>query len=111
MIETNNSLHFDRDDDLTESAVPHPSERRREERKEMNLPGMCEIHDPPMRMPCTVVDLSGSGAQLAFDSTDRLPASFRVYVDVLNVILECRTVWKTPTRVGVEQMTRSAGYV
>ena len=87
-----------------------PRDRRTESRQTMNLPGICESLDPPQRVPCTVVDMSGSGAQLEFESTDRIPVSFRVHVNALNVILECRVVWRTQTRLGVEQATRSAGF-
>jgi hypothetical protein len=87
-----------------------PRDRRSETRQQMNLPGICESLDPPQRVPCTVVDMSGSGAQIEFASTDRIPVSFRVHVNALNVILDCRVVWRTQTRLGVEQMTRSAGY-
>ena len=93
---------------IADAGLPDPGERRREDRHTMNLAGLCESIDPPMQRPCTLVDLSGSGAQLAFESTHDIPSTFKVHVPALNVFLECRVVWRTETLLGVEQATRSA---
>ena len=89
---------------------PLSHEQRKEERESMNLQGLCELSDPPRMFPCVLVDLSGSGAQLRFQTTAQIPPMFKVHVEALNVYLECRTVWRTETHIGVEQSTRSAGY-
>lgn len=110
MIKFDDSYASDTDLDSEYSSVPHPSEQRRENRQPMNLDGVCEIMDPVRHIPCTVVDMSGSGAQLAFESTDPIPATFKVHIAALNVFLECRVVWRKQTLLGVEQSTRSAGH-
>ena len=96
------------DHSISNAGLPDPANRRREDRQTMNLAGVCESSDPPMQRPCTLVDLSSSGAQLAFESTHDIPSTFRVHVAALNVFLECRVVWRTETLLGVEQSTRSA---
>ncbi len=91
-------VHFD---------LPPPGERRAENRQPMNLQGVCESNDPPQRLPCTIVEMSGSGAKLEFVSTDQIPAAFNVYVAALNVVLECQVIWREQTSLGVEHVTRS----
>ncbi len=89
------------------SSKSDPASQRREVRQPVDLDGICEVMDPIMRIPCKIIDLSGGGAQLEFDSTDRIPQNFKVYIDALSVIMECHAVWRTQTRIGVEQQTRS----
>lgn len=100
----------DEDHEPDYSDEPYAKEQRQESRESMRLPGVCETRDPPRHIPCTIVDLSSSGAQIEFASTDQIPASFKVNVEALNMILDCRVVWRKQTRLGVEQTARSAGY-
>ena len=108
----NDSSYFSPGERAVFGAKPNsdPSGMRREPRQPVNLDGICEILNPPMRFPCKIIDLSGNGAQLEFDSTDPVPTTFRVYIDALSVIMECRAVWRTQTRIGVEQQTRSNSF-
>ncbi|WP_354103748.1 PilZ domain-containing protein [Bradyrhizobium sp. LB14.3] len=54
------------------------------------------------KTPCTVRDISTSGAALQlFNSIDRIPSAFTLIIPEDNLKLRCRVVWRTPFRVGV----------
>ncbi len=82
-------------------------EQRSEPREPQNLKGLCQIDGPPYQIDCRIIDMSSSGARLQFASTAEIPPTFKVYVEALNVVLECRTVWRNETTIGVEQTIRS----
>ncbi len=81
--------------------LPIPGERRAEYRRPVNIPAVAEIMEPYNRLDCTVVDITNTGAQLLFESTEEVPNQFRLYVFRLNVILECNVAWRNETKLGI----------
>lgn len=79
---------------------------RGESRQELRLQGICECTNPPQRVDCTIVDITGSGARIEFPATDEIPDTFRLYVSSVNVVLECRVVWRKQTQLGVEHIIK-----
>lgn len=80
---------------------PIPGERRREYRRSVDLAAVCEIMEPYKRYDCRVVDISNSGAQLAFKELKEVPNTFRLYILHLNTILECKLAWHRENNAGV----------
>ncbi|MEM7427985.1 MAG: PilZ domain-containing protein [Pseudomonadota bacterium] len=83
------------------SELPIPGERRAEYRRPVKIPAVAEIMEPYNRLDCTVIDITNSGAQLLFESTEEIPRQFRLYILQLNVILECSIAWRNETNMGV----------
>jgi hypothetical protein len=80
---------------------PIEGERRREYRRPVDLPAVCEVMEPYKRLDCRVADISNSGARLVFDSIGEVPNSFRLYILQLNFILECQVAWRRENSLGV----------
>ena len=51
------------------------------------------------RLPCTVKNISDTGAALQVSTTFGLPAAFDLIVD--NQRFHCRSMWRTETKIGV----------
>ena len=85
----------------TGSEIPAAGERRREPRRPVELSGVCEFGDQLERINCKVHDISNSGAQLSSDGADKAPEYFRLYILPLNMVLDCRVMWRKENRMGV----------
>ncbi|MDH3741324.1 MAG: PilZ domain-containing protein [Hyphomicrobiales bacterium] len=87
--------------DETTSEMPIPGERRREHRRPIELAGVCEFNDSQQRLDCKIVDITNAGARLEFASNDEVPDNFKLFILPINVILDCRLVWRHETSIGV----------
>ena len=85
----------------TGSEIPATGERRREPRRPVELGGVCEFGDKLERINCKVLDISNSGAQLSSDEAYKAPEYFRLYILPLNMVLDCRVMWRKENRMGV----------
>ena len=83
------------------SEIPIPGERRVEYRRAVDLAGVCEISEAGNAIACRIADITTSGAQLILDDADVLPNRFKLYISGLSIALNCQTVWRNQTRVGV----------
>ena len=55
-----------------------------------------------IKTPCTIIDLSVTGAQLAFsDLSATIPAAFNLIVPEDKLKLPCRVIWRTTYKIGV----------
>ncbi len=52
-------------------------------------------------VPCTVRNLSSTGAAIDVANTAELPASFMLIIEADEFIRRCHPVWTNTTRVGV----------
>ena len=78
---------------------------RAEGRQPKDFQALCVCGEPPQRVACKILDMSNSGAKLAFASTALIPAVFKVYIAELNVVLDCRVASRTEIEMGVEHVT------
>lgn len=83
------------------SKIPATGERRRESRRSVELNGVIEFGSDMKRIDCKVVDISNSGAQLTADDASKAPEYFRLYIIPLNMVLDCRVMWRKENRMGV----------
>lgn len=81
----------------TREGVP---DRRREPRTETNWIAMIRLDDGT-EIPCTVKDVSKSGAKLGVPDTVALPASFRLRVLGYEFLFLVRLVWRQANAAGV----------
>lgn len=91
----------DMDSATASSKIPATGERRREFRRPVELSGVIEFGKDMERIDCKVVDISNSGAQLSADDASKAPEYFRLYIIPLNMVLDCRVMWRKENRMGV----------
>src|SRR3954469_24171156 len=60
-------------------------------------------------MPCTVLDLSESGAKLRLSLGALIPAHFELAIPSRRERYRCRLVWRTLDTLGVEFLSRREG--
>lgn len=101
MTHPNESNAKDMNSAAAGSEIPATGERRREFRRPVELSGVIEFGDDMQRIDCKVIDISNSGAQLSADDTSTAPEYFRLYIIPLNMVLECRVMWRKEDRMGV----------
>ncbi len=92
----------------TAAEMPIPGERRKEYRRSVDLTGICEIDEPSKQVDCRVLDLTNTGAQLRFSSTEGVPDVFRLHIPGVNAILDCRVAWRQEAKLGVTYVVCSA---
>ena len=85
----------------TGSLAPIPGERRSEPRRPVELAGICEFGADRQRLDCKIIDISNSGAQVKSDQVDKAPDNFRLYIQPLNLVMDCRVMWRKDNRMGV----------
>jgi len=73
-------------------------ERRAAGRKRILNPGQIELRDSAV--PCKVVDLSTFGAGVVAHNAQLLPDFFTLVLPAGERVF-CRTVWRSPERIGV----------
>jgi hypothetical protein len=62
-------------------------------------------HTALIKFPCTVLDVSRSGARLSIDDPNALPNEFILELKT-DLIRWCRVVWRRNKEVGVEYILR-----
>lgn len=83
--------------------------KRRSRRKETSLPAMLTFHNMRLTVPCTVADMSGSGAKLSFPSTmqqqfgdmEHLPERCVLVLKADRMQVEIQIMWRRSGQVGV----------
>jgi PilZ domain len=75
---------------------------RRESREEMGHRAWLDTGEGGPLVACTLVDISQSGAKLAFDAADRIPDRFCLRLTRYGQKrFSCRTVWRSSNALGV----------
>ena len=77
------------------------SERRREPRVGIYKRGVIKFGATGTELPCTVVDLTSSGAGLSVGTTFGLPQVFQLAIDGETETRHCRVVWTDIKKLGV----------
>jgi hypothetical protein len=74
---------------------------RREVRTPINLRGLIKYGAAGLTLPCTVRDLTRSGAGLTLSTTFGVPQVFRLAVDGESTDRYCRVMWTEGKKLGV----------
>ncbi|MFM9938315.1 MAG: PilZ domain-containing protein [Hyphomicrobiaceae bacterium] len=86
-----------------------PACNRRSRRKDTSLPAMLTFHNMRLTVPCTVADMSGSGAKLAFPATmqqqfgdmEHLPEKCVLVLKADRMQVDIQIMWRRTGHVGV----------
>lgn len=89
-------------------AIPVLPDPRRESRQSLRLQGICECTNPPRRIACTIIDITASGAQLEFESTDPIPDTFMLHLSAVSIAMKCSVKWRKETQLGVKHVIHSS---
>jgi PilZ domain len=77
-------------------------QRKDGERRRAFVPGKVVVDDPPFTSYCTVRDLSGGGAKLAFGSIPKLPDIFELQIPSQGKAHEVELRWQRGLQIGVQ---------
>lgn len=76
---------------------------RKDARKNVGAAAWVNALDGCRLFKCTVVDISDSGAKIAFGATDRIPEAFVLALSRSgNPSYPCRVVWRRSDAIGVK---------
>lgn len=77
--------------------------RRKSLRRHFGYPGRIHFEDGVPPRPCTIVDMSETGAQLDVPGDGEVPGEFSLLIGGnSHVRRHCRVVWRSGNRVGVQ---------
>jgi hypothetical protein len=75
---------------------------RKEDRAEVSRQAWLDTGDGGPLLNCLLVDISESGAKLAFDEVDQIPETFSLRLSRFgHPRHQCRVVWRSSTALGV----------
>ena len=84
------------------------SEARVAPRERTFLKGKVSYSDGAMSTPCTVVQISATGARLNLDANFVLPETFDIEIPQRAIICRAKVVWRDKGQAGVEFLSGSA---
>lgn len=73
-------------------------EKRKSPRRDL---GLAAVVTWPRPVPCTIADVSATGARLTTDHMDLLPDQFDLALNA-DVMRKCQVVWRRQNQVGVK---------
>lgn len=73
-------------------------EKRKHPRREL---GLAAYVTWPRPVPCTIVDISGSGARLQSEDLDLIPRVFDLALNQ-DIMRRCQIVWRRKKQIGVK---------
>ncbi len=87
--------------------------KRRSRRKDTALPAMLTFHNMRLTVPCTVADMSGSGAKLSFPTTmqqqfgdmEHLPDKCILVLKADRLQVDVQIMWRRQGKIGVRFLT------
>ena len=80
------------------------SDRRLHHRRAATLSAWAIVNDQEQRLPCTVQNMSASGAQLTFAKAIELPPTIRLEVPQLSLEVEAQVAWSRAEHHGITFM-------
>ena len=94
---------------LQEEAASRGDGARKTRRKQTALPGLLSFEEMRVTVPCTITDMSGTGARLAFThetltqfgDLEHLPQRYTLILRADRMQVEVETRWRKPGRIGV----------
>ena len=73
-------------------------EKRKSPRRDL---GLAAVVTWPRPVPCTISDISATGARLTTDHIDMLPDKFDLALNA-DIMRKCEVVWRRKNQVGVK---------
>ena len=94
---------------VSESAATAADCKRRSRRKAMTLPGLITFRTMRLQVPCTITDMSGSGARLVlpagtartYGDLEHLPDQLILVIRTDRMQVGCEIKWRRPGSLGV----------
>jgi hypothetical protein len=78
-------------------------EQRRSRRRRIRLKVWLKYGVDPVLVPCTLADISDSGARLSLADNSDIPSLFVMYLtENGGAQRDCRIVWRSPKEIGVQ---------
>jgi hypothetical protein len=82
---------------------------RRSRRKQTALPAMLTFENMRIAVPCTVIDMSGTGARISLSSTaknafgelEHLPSKLTLMLKADHMQVDCGIVWRRDGKLGL----------
>ena len=78
-----------------------PAQQRAAERFAAGLAGTIVFSARYVPLPCTVWDISETGARLQVENVNQVPSPFRLKIQQTDIAVECVVVWRGKSEVGV----------
>ena len=78
------------------------SELRKKPRRQFHYPARILIDKKGQSRPCSVQDISESGARIVLQKDERLPKRFLLLLASRGTARVCREVWRDELTVGIE---------
>lgn len=83
--------------------------KRRSKRKSTALPGLLTFRNMRLTVPCTVADMSGSGAKVSlgaatqhqFGDCEHLPGQLTLVLKADHLQVECEVKWRRAGKLGL----------
>lgn len=83
--------------------------KRKARRKQTSLPGLITFKTMRMQIPCTIADMSGTGAQLrvthatatAYNNLEDIPDRLILILRADRMQVDCEVKWRRKTSLGV----------
>lgn len=83
------------------AATESVTDRRRAPRRRVLKGAVAAFNDRHCTIPCTVRDLSATGARLKCDGSVNIPDTFELIVELDGTEADCEVVWRKANEVGV----------
>jgi PilZ domain len=94
----NTFAHYVRSDGFVEGeSRMKPSDQRKHPRRELGLAARVTW---PVTVPCTISDVSATGARLTTKYPRSLPNEFHLALNA-DLMRKCRVVWRSGNQIGV----------
>ena len=81
---------------------PAPPERRPSPRRRALLAGLVVHSAGRFSFPCTIKDISASGARIIFAASSFMPSQIEVVNRSNGTVYRCEVVWTKPTSAGLK---------
>jgi hypothetical protein len=82
--------------------VSDATDKRRAPRRRMLKGGIIAFNDRRSTIPCTVRDLSQTGARLRVDLLVSAPDTFVLIIELDGIEADCKVVWRKPPYLAVQ---------
>lgn len=77
------------------------SDARAAVRRRVLKAGVVAYNDRHVTLPCTVRDLSGTGARVRVEGSISAPDTFELIIDIDGLEAHCQVVWRKSNEIGV----------
>lgn len=79
-----------------------PGDARMSPRRRVLKSGIAASNERRLTVPCTVRDISATGARLRADCSVAIPDTFELIIEMDGVEVDCQVVWRKANETGVK---------